>query len=218
MDTATWLSMLQRHRAIALLRSPTVDLGMAMATAAVAGGFRMIEVAWTSAQPETLLTHLRHTLPADCVIGAGTVLTPAAAQAAIAAGAQFCFSPHTDADLMRLCQQHAVPVIPGALTPTEIIAAWHLGADSVKIFPCAAMGGVDYVRHLQGPLPQIPLIPCGGIEITTAPSYIEAGAIAIGMASSVFPKALITRQDWSAVRQRAHQCMDGLQSVRAAAW
>lgn len=186
-----------------------------MAEAAVAGGFRLIEVAWTSPQPATLVNRLRQSLGADCVIGAGTVLTVAAAKDAIAAGAQFCFSPHTDADLIRLCHQHGVSVIPGALTPTEIVAAWHLGATSVKVFPCAAVGGVTYIRHLRSPLSQIPLIPCGGIDSADAPNYIKAGAIAVGMASGIFPRALVDTQNWSEIQQRAQHCIERLKPLQA---
>ena len=210
MDRETWLTLLKQHRAIALLRAPTLDTGIAMAKAAVEGGFRLIEVAWTSHDAATLVDGLRQSLPADCCVGAGTVLTPQAAQEAIAAGAQFCFSPHTDADLIALCQSHSIPVIPGALTPTEIVSAWQLGATSVKVFPCESVGGSAYIRHLQAPLSHIPLIPCGGVTVETARTYLESGAIAIGVSSSVFLKPLIAEKNWDGIAERSRHLLKQL--------
>jgi 2-dehydro-3-deoxyphosphogluconate aldolase/(4S)-4-hydroxy-2-oxoglutarate aldolase len=214
MDQATWLATLKRHRAIALLRAPTFNTGVAMAKAAVEGGFGLIEVAWTSHEAATLVDHLRQFLPADCWVGAGTVLTPDAAKAAIAAGVQFCFSPHTDANLIELCQHHAIPVIPGALTPTEIVNAWQLGASSVKVFPCESMGGAAYLRHLQAPLPHIPLIPCGGVTVAAARAYLDAGAIAIGVSSSLFPQSLVAAKNWEAITERSRHLLQQLHRVQ----
>ncbi|MEM9769658.1 MAG: bifunctional 4-hydroxy-2-oxoglutarate aldolase/2-dehydro-3-deoxy-phosphogluconate aldolase, partial [Cyanobacteria bacterium P01_D01_bin.71] len=172
MDKATWLTLLRQQRAIAVIRAPTFAAGIQMAAAAVAGGFRLIEITWTSDRPSELVSHLRAQLPSDCVVGVGTVLSASAMQQAISAGAQFGFMPHTDPHLIALCQSHQIPVIPGALTPTEIMTAWNLGASGVKVFPCQAVGGPAYIRHLQGPLGQIPLIPTGGITVDSAQDYL----------------------------------------------
>lgn len=213
MDRDTWLATLKDHRAIAILRAPSVTTGIAMAKAAVLGGFRLIEVTWTSDRPADVVAALRQSLAADCLVGVGTVLTPDAAKEAIAAGAQFCFSPHTDSNLIRLCQTHAVPMTPGALTPTEIVHAWQLGASSVKVFPCEAVGGAAYIRHLRGPLAHIPLVPTGGVTVEAAQRYLEAGAIAIGVSSSLFLKPLIAEGDWDAVTQRSRQLLEKLRGV-----
>lgn len=210
MDRETWLALLKRHRAIAILRAPSVNAGIAMAQAAVQGGFRLLEVTWTSDRPTDIVSQLRQTLPSDCWIGAGTVVTESAAKEAIAAGAQFCFSPHTDADLVHLFHSHGIPAIPGALTPSEIVSAWQLGASSVKVFPCQTLGGATYIRHLQAPLPHIPLIPCGGVTVEGAHAYLAAGAIAIGISSSLFLKPLITAEDWDALTHRCQSFMENL--------
>ncbi len=186
-----------------MIRAPSFALGVAMAQAVATGGFRLIEITWNSEQPAHLVDHLRHVLPSHCQVGAGTILTPDAMQEAIAAGAQFCFSPHTDSHLLAIAQDHAIPCIPGALTPTEIVQAWQLGASSVKVFPCQAVGGATYIRHLQGPLSHIPLIPTGGIALEDGYTFLAAGAIAIGVASSLFPRQLVAQENWWAIAQQA---------------
>lgn len=210
MDRATWLTILQQHRAIAVIRAPDFKVGLQMAQAAVSGGFRLIEITWTSNRPAALISQLREMLGADCWVGVGTVLTVAALQEAIAAGAQFCFMPHTDPAMMAMAQSHAVPVMPGALTPTEIMTAWQLGADGVKVFPCQAMGGATYIRHLQGPLNHIPLIPTGGITVETGRDYLQQGAIAIGIASNLFPKQMVEHHDWVGIQMRSRRFIESL--------
>ncbi|MGF1459462.1 MAG: bifunctional 4-hydroxy-2-oxoglutarate aldolase/2-dehydro-3-deoxy-phosphogluconate aldolase [Leptolyngbyaceae cyanobacterium] len=213
MDRATWLAMMRQYRAIAVVRAPHLRIGQQIAQAAVNGGFRLIEVTWTSDRPAQLISQLRAQLPADCWVGVGTVLTDTDLTRAIAAGSQFCFTPHTDRALIDRCQTHGIPIIPGALTPTEIVAAWHCGAHSVKVFPCEAVGGPAYIRHLQGPLGHIPLIPTGGVTLETGPVYLKQGAIAVGIASSLFPRALVEKQDWPAIQRRSQtflQCLTDL--------
>ncbi|MEM9503438.1 MAG: bifunctional 4-hydroxy-2-oxoglutarate aldolase/2-dehydro-3-deoxy-phosphogluconate aldolase [Cyanobacteria bacterium P01_E01_bin.43] len=210
MDRATWLAALRKHRAIAILRATSLETGIQMAQAAVKGGFRLLEVTWTSDRPGDLVNQLRTTLPGDCLVGGGTLLSIPDLQDAIAAGIQFSFMPHTETALMQLGQHHGIPMVPGALTPTEIMAAWQLGAMGVKVFPCQALGGPAYIRHLQGPLAHIPLIPTGGIALTDGRTYLEQGAIAIGVASSLFPQALLRREDWSAIETRSRQFLASL--------
>ncbi|RZM75054.1 bifunctional 4-hydroxy-2-oxoglutarate aldolase/2-dehydro-3-deoxy-phosphogluconate aldolase [Leptolyngbya iicbica] len=211
MKQAQWLTILRQHRAIAIIRAPSVSVGRSMAQAVVAAGFRLIEITWNSDRPAVLVQQLRSTLPTYCYVGVGTVLTPADMQTAIAAGAQFCFMPHTDAALLAIAQAEEIPAIPGALTPTEIMTAWQLGADSVKVFPCQSVGGPAYIRHLQGPLGHIPLIPTGGITVERGRDYLQQGAIAIGIASDLFPSPLVARQDWDAIRQRSQLAIQNLQ-------
>lgn len=214
MNREMWLTRLQRQRAIAVIRAPQLSVGLKMAQAAAAGGFRLIEITWTSDRPASLVNQLRSTLAADCWIGVGTVLTPDAMKDAIAAGAQFCFMPHTDSAMLALGQSHEIPVVPGALTPTEIITAWNLGAAGVKVFPCEALGGPAYIRHLQGPLGHIPLIPTGGVTVNSAAEYLQQGAIAIGIASNLFPRDMIAQNDWDGVKARSQAFLARLEKFR----
>ncbi|MBX2862950.1 MAG: ketohydroxyglutarate aldolase, partial [Leptolyngbyaceae cyanobacterium MAG.088] len=124
---------------------------------------------------------------------------------AIASGIQFCFCPHTNPVLIEMAREHNIPIMPGALTPTEIVTAWQAGATCVKVFPVQSMGGHNYIHSLQGPLGHIPLIPTGGVMLENAAGFIEAGAIAVGLSSNLFSRPHIQEQNWSDITQR---CID----------
>jgi 2-dehydro-3-deoxyphosphogluconate aldolase/(4S)-4-hydroxy-2-oxoglutarate aldolase len=196
-----WHLALRQHRAIAVIRTQDFDLGLRLASLAAGGGMGLIEITWNSTQPARLISRLRQQLP-HCWIGTGTLLRPQDLQEAIAAGSQFCFTPHVDAPLIKLAQEHQIPLIAGALTPTEIITAWQAGATTVKVFPIEAVGGVAYIKALQGPLNTIPLIPTGGVTLTNAVDFLRAGAVAVGLAGQLFPSSLISQQDWWAIEER----------------
>lgn len=174
-----------------------------MAQAAAAGGIRLIEITANSDRPWALIELLRAELP-GCSIGTGTVLNMSDALNAIACGAEYIFTPHLDLDLIDAATTAEIPMIPGALTPTEIITAWHAGATAVKIFPIQSVGGASYLQVLQGPIAQIPLIPTGGVTVDNALEFLTAGAIAVGLAGSLFPPAEIRRENWDGIRDRSN--------------
>lgn len=208
---ARWLTLLARHRAIAIIRATSVSQGVSMASAAAAGGFRLIEVTWTNnAAPGDMTQAIRQALP-HCIVGAGSVLTPTDLQAAIAAHSQFCFAPHTDAQLIEIAQARSLPMVTGAMTPTEIVMAWRAGAAGVKVFPISALGNAAYIRNLQGPLGPIPLIPTGGVTSESAPELIAAGAIAVGLSTALFPRSEVNRGDWAAIEARSRYLLALLQ-------
>lgn len=180
-----------------------------MAQAVAQGGMKLIEIAGNSDQAPQLVSDLRTALP-TCQIGVGTILAVSQLREAIAAGAQFCFTPHVDLELIRLAQAQGVPIIAGALSPTEMVRAWQAGVSSVKIFPVQAMGGCNYIRSLQGPLSHIPLIPTGGVTLETARAYIAAGAIAVGLSSCLFPPAVVASGNWTRISQTATTLMTRL--------
>ncbi|WP_088893501.1 bifunctional 4-hydroxy-2-oxoglutarate aldolase/2-dehydro-3-deoxy-phosphogluconate aldolase [Leptolyngbya ohadii] len=188
--SAAWLALLQQHRSIAVIRAPEISLGVEMATATAAGGIRLIEITWNSDRPAALIQRLQKHLP-DCVIGVGTLRSVRDVEEAIAAGAQFLFSPYTDFAMIEAAARQDIPIVTGALTPTEIMRAWQAGAACVKVFPIQAMGGATYIRSLQEPLGEIPLIPTGGVTIANAAEFIQAGAIAVGLSGQLFPKQAI---------------------------
>lgn len=202
MGSESWLTLIQTFRVIAVIRCEQFVKGQQMAHAAATGGIRLIEITWNSDRPADLITQLRRDLP-NCWIGAGTLLNLEQVRGAVAAGAQFLFTPHVDQTLIQLAIEHEVPVIPGALSPTEIVQAWQAGASSVKVFPVQAVGGATYIRSLQGPLGQIPLIPTGGVTVDNAPALLEAGAIAVGVSGDLFPQLAIDQEDWHFITQRA---------------
>ena len=142
--------------------------------------------------------------PEEILIGAGTVLEPTQASAAVDAGARFLVMPHTDPEIIRWAAERGIPAFPGAFTPTEIMAAWRAGAAAVKLFPASA-AGPTFVREMRGPFPEIPLIPVGGVTVETAPSFFDAGALAVGMGSW-----LTGGGDPATIRERATQLLAAL--------
>jgi 2-dehydro-3-deoxyphosphogluconate aldolase / (4S)-4-hydroxy-2-oxoglutarate aldolase len=207
-----WLKTLKQHRAIAVIRTDNIDLGLTMAKAVAAGGGRLIEVTWNSDRPAALVEMLRAELP-HCIIGCGTLLNLSDLQTAITAGVQFGFMPHVDEAMIRYGCDRGLPMHPGALSPTEIVTAWNAGASAVKVFPVGAMGGADYICSLQGPLGQIPLIPTGGVTLCNAEAFIKAGAIAIGLAGDLLEKEAIAQRDWHTITAKMRSLVKTLQAI-----
>ena len=196
-----WLSTLRKNRIIAVIRTSKMELARQMANAVAAGGIRIIEITWNTDQAAKLITLLRSELP-NCIIGTGTLLTLEELQKALKIGCQFVFTPHTNPIMIQTAKIAAVPIIPGALSPTEIITAWQAGANCVKIYPVSAVGGANYIKSLQRPLGKIPLIPTGGVTLENAQEFIKVGAIAVGLSGKLFPKKLIISQDWEGITQQ----------------
>ena len=205
-----WLQLLQKHRAIAVIRCTDYNLAYKMALAAAAGGMILIEITWNSDRPEELIARLRTKLP-HCTIGAGTILNLQQFQAAVSAGAQFAVAPHYDPTVLAASFHSPIPFVPGVFSPSEMVRAWQQGAIVVKVFPIKSLGGADYIKCLQGPLGQIATIPTGGITIDNARSAIDAGAIAVGISSNLFPSQAIAEGNWSYITERARLLCHRLQ-------
>lgn len=185
-----------------------------MAEAMYAGGLRLIEITWGSHEPDRLVRELRELLP-NAVIGAGTIRDLGQFEQARRSGAEFIFAPGTDAAVIQAAVAAALPVIPGALTPTEILTAWQLGATCVKVFPITAVGEANYLKSLRVPLAGIPLIPTGGIDFDNAGAMLEAGAIAVALAGDLFPAGAIAAGDWETVRSQAAALVKRLAHYRS---
>jgi 2-dehydro-3-deoxyphosphogluconate aldolase/(4S)-4-hydroxy-2-oxoglutarate aldolase len=176
---------MQESRAIAIGRHISAADAPRIGEALVAGGVRVMELTLNEPEAAALASIRSLAAAADglgALVGAGTVLTIDAAQRAIDAGARFIVSPHTDTALIMWCADQGVPCFPGALTPTEIGAAWTAGASAVKLFPASAVGP-GYLTQIAGPFPDIPLVPTGGVSAENAAAWIKAGALAVGMGS-----------------------------------
>lgn len=212
MSNQSWLSLLQRQSAIAVIRSSQKAKAYQMAKAVAAGGMQLIEITWDSDKSANLIEQLRFELPA-CTIGTGTLLTLEQLKEAIAAGAQFVFTPHVNPAMIQAAANMSVPIVPGALSPTEIVTAWTTGASCVKVFPVQAMGGASYIKSLQGPLGHIPLIPTGGVTVENAKEFLLSGAIAVGLSGQLFPQPLVAVGKWEAIAQRARNLMQQLGRV-----
>ncbi|MBD2079660.1 bifunctional 4-hydroxy-2-oxoglutarate aldolase/2-dehydro-3-deoxy-phosphogluconate aldolase [Leptolyngbya sp. FACHB-17] len=212
MRDKAWLSLIKQQRAIAIIRAPSLRMGMQMVKTAIAGGMTLIEISWNSDCAAELVTHLRSSFP-NCVIGVGTILTVKDLKNAIAAGAQFAFTPHINFDLIAIAKRHEIPIIPGALTPTEIMTAWDAKASCVKVFPIQAVGNANYLEALRAPIGHIPMIPTGGVTIENASSMIQAGAIAVGIGGNLFPKQVVESENWTLIERQIKTLMHNLQSV-----
>lgn len=202
MTDQVWLSQLQQHRAIAVIRAPKMAWGEQMALAVASGGMQLIEITWNSDNAAALISQLRTQLP-NCIIGTGTLFNVQQLQEAIAAGVQFLFTPHTDPEMIKIAVSENIPIIPGALTPTEIVTAWTQGASCVKVFPVQAVGGANYIQSLQAPLGHIPLIPTGGVTLENAKDFLQVGAVAVGLSGELFPKKWVLEENWQAIAKQA---------------
>jgi len=180
--------ILERIRAIGLvpvLRATSAKEAITIADAILAGGVTVLEITMTVPGAIQVMQQLADHHGDKLLIGAGTVLDAETARSCLLAGAQFIVSPALEVRTIELCRRYSAPVMPGALTPTEIVTAWQAGADVVKVFPCSAVGGAKYLKALQGPLPQIRLIPTGGVSLSTAAEFLAAGAFALGVGSDL---------------------------------
>jgi 2-dehydro-3-deoxyphosphogluconate aldolase/(4S)-4-hydroxy-2-oxoglutarate aldolase len=197
-----WISLLQQHRIFAVIRASDVGTAYKMAIAAAIGGIRLLEITWNTDSVEFLIPQLQSELPL-CHIGTGTILNLEMANRAIACGCKFIFTPHTNQALIQYVNAAKVPIIAGAMTPTEILNAWQWGADAVKIFPIKTLRGQEYLKCLKPVLENIPLIPTGGVNLDNAIEFLEAGAIAVGVSTDLFLPQAIINQDWQQITDRA---------------
>jgi 2-dehydro-3-deoxyphosphogluconate aldolase/(4S)-4-hydroxy-2-oxoglutarate aldolase len=168
------------------------------------GGIPIVEITMTVEGCLELIAHLVRDHP-KMLVGAGTVLDLETARCCMEAGAHFLTSPGLDVKLIEFAAKHDLAVLSGALTPTEVIAAWRAGSDFVKVFPCAQVGGDSYIRALRGPLPKVPLIAAGGVNQQNATNFIVAGANAIGVGTELIPTEAIQRRQGERIRELGHR-------------
>lgn len=197
----------------AVVRADSADKARRAIEAVLEGGVNVIEVTFTVPRALELIEELARTVSEDVILGAGTVLNPETAAAAISAGAQFIVSPNTNLATVEVARSHKTAVIPGALTPTEVVTAWQAGADLVKIFPANVMGP-GYLKDLHGPLPQIPLMPTGGVDLDTAREWLEHGAAALGVGSALVDKKLIAAGNFAEITARARRFREIIDEYR----
>lgn len=165
---------------IAVVRASSAQEAVEIADAVVAGGLPILEITMTVPGATQVIERLARAAGDHALAGAGSVLDADTARACIAAGARFIVSPVLDLDTIAYCRKHDIAVLPGALTPTEVLRAWNAGAGLVKVFPAGAMGGASYIRSLKAPMPQLELVPTGGVTLATVADFIQAGAAAVG--------------------------------------
>jgi 2-dehydro-3-deoxyphosphogluconate aldolase / (4S)-4-hydroxy-2-oxoglutarate aldolase len=200
---------------VPVIRLPSAQLAMRAAEAVFDGGIPIFEITLTIPDAIGLIRALSDGYGGRAIVGAGTVLRADDARACINAGAKFIVSPGTDLPTIEVARSRDVPVMPGALTPTEVMTAWNAGADMVKIFPCSAVGGARYLRALKAPLPQVKLLPTGGVNLETAGDYLAAGATALGIGSELVDPEIVRKGDDDVIRERAERLLAIVREARA---
>jgi 2-dehydro-3-deoxyphosphogluconate aldolase / (4S)-4-hydroxy-2-oxoglutarate aldolase len=180
----TVLRRIRQVGVLPVLRASSIDTALKLAEAIAEGGVSAMEVTMTVPGAISVMRQLVKDRP-DLLIGAGTVLDPETARMCILEGAEFVVSPAINLETIALCHRYSIAVLPGALTPTEVVTAWSAGADIIKVFPASAMGGAKYLASLKAPLPQIQMIPTGGVSLATAKDFLDAGAFALGVGADL---------------------------------
>jgi 2-dehydro-3-deoxyphosphogluconate aldolase / (4S)-4-hydroxy-2-oxoglutarate aldolase len=209
------LARIEQGTLVSVVRAASADLAVAAVEAILEGGISIFEITLTVPGAVQVIEGLVKRFGVRALIGAGTVLTAEQAEACIDAGAEFVVSPGFDAATIELVLSKGVPCIPGALTPTEVITAYKAGVDMVKIFPCSAMGGAKYLRALRGPLPQVKMLPTGGVNAATAHEYLAAGAAALGIGSELVDPAALSAGKLDLITARAKELVDAVAAARA---
>jgi 2-dehydro-3-deoxyphosphogluconate aldolase / (4S)-4-hydroxy-2-oxoglutarate aldolase len=190
---------------VPVVRADSPDEALAAVEAIKAGGVPILEITMTVPGAIKVIEKIADKFGDEVVLGAGTVLDPETARACILAGATFIVSPALNLQTIELCRRYSVPICPGALTPTEVVTAWQAGADFVKVFPCSAMGGASYIKGLKAPLPQVELIPTGGVNLNTAIDFIKAGSSALGIGADLVDLKALRAGNAALITERAKQ-------------
>jgi 2-dehydro-3-deoxyphosphogluconate aldolase/(4S)-4-hydroxy-2-oxoglutarate aldolase len=206
------VSAVERAGIVAVIRMKEPEKLRAIVDAIAEGGVRALEVTMTVPGAVDLIRELAPTLPAGFVVGAGTVLDADTVNRVVDAGAQFVVSPVFRRSVIQACHDRGVPAMPGCFSPTEILDAWEAGADVVKVFPATALGP-GFFKDLRGPLPQVKMMPTGGVTLDNAGDWIRAGAVAVGVGTALLDAKAIASGDYRTLRVNAERIVA---SVRAA--
>ena len=207
------LNLIRETGVIAIMRAQSSDQLIAAADAIKAGGVRVIEVTMTTPGALDVIAEATHRYGEVVLFGAGSVLDAETARAAMLAGAGFVVAPTLNLDVVALCNRYSIPVMPGCFTPTEMLTAWEAGADMVKLFP-ASIGGPALVKAIRAPLPQLEIVPVGGVNLDTAADFIRNGAAALGVGSSLVNQKLLDTGDMAELTRRAARFIEEVQKGR----
>ena len=198
---------------VAVLRADRPDALVQVAQAIGRGGIGAVEITMTTPGALDVIGECANRLGDEILLGAGTVLDPETARAAILAGAEYIVTPTLNPDVITLCRRYDKAVIPGALTPTEILTAWECGADIVKVFPATTVGP-RYFKDVKAPLPQVDLMPTGGVDLDNAGDFIRAGACAVAVGGNLVDKAAVAAGEWHVLTDTARKYVETVRNAR----
>lgn len=214
MNRDTLVRTIIENGIIAIVRADSGDDLTRVIEAVAEGGVRSVEVSMTTPNALTCIESASRRLDgSDILLGVGTVLDATTCRLAVLAGAQYVVSPVMVPEIIRMAHRYAKPALPGAFTPTEIFTAWEEGGDLIKVFP-AALGGLDYIKAVRAPLPQIPLVPTGGVNVDNLKDFVAAGAVAFGIGSHLVSKRLVAERDFKGLTENARRFTEALRAAR----
>src|SRR5947207_11356923 len=189
---------------VAVVRSPDSQQLVEVCRALAEGGVTVVEITMTVPNALDVVRQVRQTLGDRLLLGAGTILDPETARAALLAGAEYLVAPTLNVEVIRLCQRYDKLIMPGAFTPTEVLTAWEAGADIVKVFPADVVGPA-FFKAVRGPLPQVRLMPTGGVDLTTAAAFLKAGACCLGVGGQLVERKAVAERNFDRIRDLARQ-------------
>jgi 2-dehydro-3-deoxyphosphogluconate aldolase/(4S)-4-hydroxy-2-oxoglutarate aldolase len=201
---------------VPIVRTPSTEDALRAAEAIIASGIGIAEITMTVPNALAVLEQVSKRFGDKVLVGAGTIIDAEGCEAAIAAGAEFIVTPSLDLRVIETAQKHSKPCLPGALTPTEILAAWRGGADLVKVFPCGPVGGPKYIKAIKGPFPQIELVPTGGVSLENTTDFIRAGAAAVAVGSELVDLKALRAGNFEAITATAKKFLEAVREGRAA--
>ncbi len=201
---------------VPVVRTSSAESAVKAIEAVYRGGIRAAEITMTVPGAIKALEQLADKFGDQIVLGAGTVLDPETARACMLAGAEFFVTPNLRPATIEMCKRYSKAVMPGALTPTEVLTAWEAGADAVKVFPCGAVGGAKYIKALKAPFPQIEMIPTGGVNLETTAEFLKAGACAVAVGAELIDAKTIAEGRYEVFEERARQFLEQVKKARSA--
>lgn len=199
---------------VAIVRVESARQAIEVCGAIARGGIKPIEVTMTVPGAIDVIKEFKSAMKDEVLVGAGTVLDTETARAVILAGAEFIVTPTLNLRVIEMCRRYGKIVIAGAFSPTEILTAWEAGADIVKVFP-ATVGGPQYLNDIRGPLPQINLVPTGGVDLENTPDFIRAGAVAVAVGASLVDKAALSEGKYDLITEKAKRFIEAVKLARA---
>jgi 2-dehydro-3-deoxyphosphogluconate aldolase/(4S)-4-hydroxy-2-oxoglutarate aldolase len=211
----TSLGKIREVGLVPIVRTPSAEDAMRAAEAIVAGNIGILEVTLTVPNAMQVIERMADKFSDKLLLGAGTILDPETARAALLAGAQFIVTPSLNLPVIELARRYSKPCIIGALTPTEIVTTWQAGADLVKIFPCGPVGGAKYIKALKGPFPQIEFVPTGGVNLETTPEFIKAGAAAVAVGGELVDLKSLRGGNLEVISANARLYVEAVRAARA---
>jgi 2-dehydro-3-deoxyphosphogluconate aldolase/(4S)-4-hydroxy-2-oxoglutarate aldolase len=214
MSKETQLRQILDGGIVAVVRSPDSQQLAEVCRALADGGVTTVEITMTVPDALDVVRAVRQALGDRVLLGAGTILDPETARAALLAGAEYLVAPTVNLDVIRLCQRYSKIVMPGAFTPTEILTAWEAGADVVKVFPADVLGPA-FFKAVRAPLPQVRMMPTGGVDLTTAAAFLDAGACCLGIGSQLVEPKAVSERNFDRIRELAAKYVGIVREVRS---